>query len=98
MSRVLSAVASHALLDPERVALTDATRILTYGDLLGAVELVSAQLSLLMSDGPASAPVAISGENSIAWVIVDLALVRLGHPSLPLPGFFTAEQRAHALT
>jgi acyl-CoA synthetase (AMP-forming)/AMP-acid ligase II/pyrroloquinoline quinone (PQQ) biosynthesis protein C len=97
MSLVLAAVGSHALLDPERQALTSASRSLTYSDLFAAVERLSAQLGLLMSETAESAPVAISGENSIAWVILDLALIRLGRPSLPLPGFFTVDQRAHAL-
>ncbi len=97
MSRVLGAIAGHGLLDPNRVALSDATRSLTYLELSEAVEQLCAQLGPLLSKGPVSAPVAVSGANSIAWVILDLALVRLGRPSLPLPGFFTADQRSHVL-
>lgn len=97
MSRVLRAVGDHARLDPERLALTAVDRSLTYAELVDAIEVLSAQLGLLMAESPPSAPVAISVENSIAWVVLDLALIRLGRPSLPLPGFFTAEQRAHAL-
>ncbi|MGZ6018108.1 MAG: AMP-binding protein [Phenylobacterium sp.] len=97
MSRVLCALASHGLLDPGRVALSDATQSLTYADLLIAVDHLAADLDSLLSKGPDHAPVAVIGENSVAWVILDLALVRLHRPSLPLPGFFTAEQRDHAL-
>ncbi|MGH1560333.1 AMP-binding protein [Caulobacter segnis] len=35
--------------------------------------------------------------NGPAWVILDLALTRLGWASLPLPGFFTDAQRQHAM-
>ena len=37
-------------------------------------------------------------DNSPAWVVLDLALVRLGWPSLPIPAFFTPAQRSHVLT
>jgi long-chain acyl-CoA synthetase len=97
VSRVLDAIAGHGRLDPHRVALSDATRSLTYLELSEAVEQLCAELGPLLSEGPVSAPAAVSGANSIAWVTLDLALMRLGRPSLPLPGFFTADQRRHVL-
>ncbi|HRO58734.1 MAG TPA: AMP-binding protein [Burkholderiaceae bacterium] len=36
-------------------------------------------------------------DNSAAWVVADLAAARAGVVHLPLPTFFTRQQRAHAL-
>ena len=36
-------------------------------------------------------------DNSAAWVLADLAAARAGVVHLPLPTFFTGQQRAHAL-
>lgn len=43
-------------------------------------------------------PVAIALDNGPAWVVCDLALMKLGRPCVPLPPFFTAEQRQAAIT
>ena len=96
MSRVIQALAAHAVRSPGRIAMSSEGRQYTYAALDEAVR--RASVALMRIDGVRSArPVAILLENSPAWVILDLALVRLGCPSLPLPGFFTAAQRRHAL-
>ncbi len=41
---------------------------------------------------------AVLADNGPAWVIADLAALRAGVVHLPLPGFFSAAQLAHALT
>lgn len=88
MSRVLSALRTYA---PDQPAIND----WTYGALAGAVDQLAADLSGIIGDG--RQPVAVEAGNSAAWAVLDLALLDLGVPSLPLPGFFTADQRRHAL-
>ena len=97
MSRVLDAVAGHAAARPDRIALSDRNQAFTYAQLRDEVERVAGRLAPLAALIRRGAPVAILLENSPAWVILDLALARLGWPSLPLPGFFTPAQREHAL-
>lgn len=97
MSRVLDAIAAHAVTAPEAVALSSPTTSFTYAELCDEVERVASRLAPLAALIRPGAPVAIVLENSPAWVILDLALVRLGWPSLPIPGFFTPAQRDHAL-
>ncbi|MEF8727876.1 MAG: AMP-binding protein [Accumulibacter sp.] len=41
---------------------------------------------------------AVLADNGPAWVIADLAALRAGVVHLPLPGFFSPSQLAHALT
>lgn len=97
MSRVLDCLASHALLTPDAVALSGPSAGFTYAELDSAVARTAAALAAL---GPAmrpGAPVAIMLGNTPTWALIDLALMRLGWPSLPIPDFFTADQRAHAL-
>ncbi|WP_052367403.1 AMP-binding protein [Algiphilus aromaticivorans] len=42
--------------------------------------------------------VAVMGDNTPAWALVDLALLATGCCSLPLPDFFSEAQLSHALT
>jgi long-subunit acyl-CoA synthetase (AMP-forming) len=73
-------------------ALQDSRALVSYGELLAAVEalagiLVRERVRTLASVLP----------NNTAWVIADLAALRAGVVHVPLPLFFTDEQRAHAL-
>ncbi|MES2343773.1 MAG: AMP-binding protein [Pseudomonadota bacterium] len=97
MSRVLEAIAAHAEAKPDALALSGVDQAFTYVELTLAVEDAAAQLAGLAHLKAPDAPVAIVLENGPAWVILDLALVRLGWPSLPIPGFFTPAQRDHAV-
>lgn len=42
--------------------------------------------------------VAVMGDNTPAWALIDLALLATGCCSLPLPDFFSEAQLSHALT
>jgi long-subunit acyl-CoA synthetase (AMP-forming) len=95
MSRTLDAIHGHAHASPAAVALSDGRRAWTYAEL--AMRITETADRLWALNPQPGAPVAIALENSAAWVIVDLALIRLGWPSLPIPAFFTAAQREHAL-
>lgn len=98
MSRVLSAVAEYARSRPEAAALTAADLTLSWRGLEAAVARTAEWLAERLADRPDGAPVAVVLDNGPAWVIADLALIGLGRPSVPLPPFFTPEQRRHALT
>lgn len=95
MSAVLDAIAAHATAEPSRVALGDGERGWTYDDLRDEIE-ATADL-LRAAPGNPARPVAVRLENGPAWVILDLALMGLGRPSLPIPSFFTPAQAEHAL-
>jgi long-subunit acyl-CoA synthetase (AMP-forming) len=97
MSQVLDAVARHAVAMPAAIALSTRTLSLTYADLEDQVQRAATALFAFAPLARPGAPVALRLENGPAWVILDLALLRLGWPSLPLPGFFTPAQREHAL-
>ena len=97
MSRILDALAARGRSRPDAIALSTADRSWTYAALSKAVDAAAQRLESLASRRLIDAPVATMIENSAAWVILDLALVRLGWPNLPIPGFFTEAQRAHVL-
>lgn len=97
MSRVLAAIAARAADSPDAVALSDAERTFTYAELAAEIEATAIQLFALAPLVRPGAPVAVVLENGPAWVVLDLALIRLGWPSLPIPAFFTQAQRLHVL-
>lgn len=97
MSRVLRAIDAHAAASPDAIALSTASATWTYAQLGQAVSEAAAALFAFAPLVRPGAPVAVQLPNGPAWVILDLALIRLGWPSLPLPGFFTPAQRDHAL-
>lgn len=93
MGAVLDAIADHAVRRPAALALGGETP-LAYGALPGAIAETVERLSPLVD---LTRPVAVLLDNGPAWVLVDLALMSLGAPALPLPPFFTADQRRHAM-
>ncbi|HWL20539.1 MAG TPA: AMP-binding protein [Bradyrhizobium sp.] len=94
MSAILDAVAGHARKRPNAVALTDGSVSLTYNQLWHDVETLAGDLSDIRG---AQTGVALCLDNSPSWVLLDLALLRLGYPVAPLPLFFTEDQRRHAI-
>lgn len=97
MSRVLAAIAQRARLNDDAIALSDQTTAFTYGALETAIAAAARDLFLWAPLVKPGSPVAVRLPNGPAWVILDLALTRLGWASLPLPGFFTDAQRQHAM-
>ena len=91
MSRVLAAVHEAARLTPHRIVVTSGQGSLTCVGLLTEVESLAAELA-----GDTS-PVGVVLDNGPDWVVADLALIAAGRPSVPIPPFFTPEQRSHAL-
>ncbi|MGE3335305.1 MAG: AMP-binding protein [Rhodospirillaceae bacterium] len=94
MSQVLSAIAFYAQAKPEAHAVSGASATLAYGDLETAIDDTARALHRCL---PASGPVAVLMDNGVQWVVIDLALVKLGRVSLPLPSFFTAAQCRQAM-
>lgn len=98
MSAVLAALAEHARKTPDRPALSGGDGAsLTWAQLDRALAEVAAWLAERLVGLPKTAPVAVLLDNGPAWVLVDLVLISLGRVSLPLPPFFTPDQRRHAL-
>jgi len=72
---------------PNLVALTDTQDSLSYTQLIEAVESLS---QWLVANHVST--LALHAENSIAWVIVDLACQEAGVLCIPLPSFFSDRQ------
>jgi long-subunit acyl-CoA synthetase (AMP-forming) len=75
-----------------RPALSDGKRTWTYRDLDGEV---ARWMELL--DDAGSFRVASRLPNGLEWVALDLALLRSGRVSVPMPDFFSAAQERHVL-
>ena len=89
---VLVAIFAHAKRQPEKIALRDADRVLSYVELLGKITTLANWLRAL-----GATRLALWGENSIEWVIADLACWLAEIPLVPLPRFFSPTQLAHVL-
>lgn len=76
--------------DPNKIAVTDGTTSLTYKQLLRKMEIKAAELVNVKVLG-------ITLDNSIEWLIWDLAALSIQVPCVPLPPFFTQEQLTHSL-
>lgn len=73
-------------------ALDDGVHCLSYGELAQSVAAEQRWLSAATVDR-----CGLLAENSAAWAIADMALLSAGMLHVPLPGYFTASQRQHAL-
>ena len=76
--------------DPAKVALTDGERTVLYGDLLHEID---TRVDALF----AVSCLAIALDNSVSWVLWDLAALKAGIPCVPMPPFFTDAQLYHSL-
>jgi len=76
---------------PEAVVVRGDSEIWQAAQLLDAVDSLASGLA-------GTRVLAVLADNGPAWVIADLATLRAGIVHLPLPGFFSQSQLAHALT
>lgn len=83
---------AHARQQPTRVALRDPQYAVTYGELPGRIEALAERLR----DAGAHR-IASRLDNGVPAVLLDFACRRAGLVHLPVPGFFTPAQTAHAL-
>lgn len=87
MSMLLKAIAAQ---NPEKVALMEAHYQVTYGDLQ---QLVSYRMERIKD----YRCLAIMMNNTIEWAVWDLTALCAGITLVPIPPFFTKEQRDHAM-
>ena len=83
MNKILTAIHTHAIQAPDKVALIGEKTQLTYAQ-------VSAQINLLSSwlREQKINRLGLWGENSIEWIIADLAAWQADVTLIPLPRFF----------
>lgn len=92
MSAVLQAIHHHAARNPARAALIHPQGGMTYAALSQAIDTYGLQL---LRQKPQAVGIAIN--DPLAWAVLHLASVSAGIPQIPIPPFFTPEQRTHAL-
>jgi len=92
MNKILAAIYQHALVTPEKIALTGATTAITYAQLATQIDALANWL-LAQNMGRAG----LWGENSIEWIIADLAAWQANITLVPLPRFFSSAQLQHVI-
>lgn len=93
MSLVLSAISEHASRRPSAVALSDGEFGLTYSEL----EKLVPELAERLKNTDAKT-LGLALDNSPLWAVLDLASISSGQMLVPLPGFFSPSQLAHAIS
>jgi long-subunit acyl-CoA synthetase (AMP-forming) len=91
MASLLEALVRHAASDGERIAMSDGARTLTRARLAAWVGGVAESL------GDAPEIIGIFGHNSVEWAVAFLAASVAGKTIVPVPTFFTSEQREHLI-
>lgn len=76
----------------DAIALQSSRQQLSYGDLITNLEILS---DLFRQQGWQR--IALKGQNSIAWVLADLAALTIGAQLVPIPSFFSESQVDHVL-
>ena len=76
--------------DPDKIALHDETHVLSYGDL-------ELEIQTRMDALYGVSVLGIALDNSVDWVLWDLAALKAEIPCVPVPPFFTKEQVSHLL-
>lgn len=97
MNRIITALQQHALHQPQKLAFVghDAQQkpaSLNYSQLLDEVKQTAQQLQQWQVKC-----IALRAENSLDWVVMDLAAMWSHIVMVPVPTFFTHEQVAHLL-
>lgn len=90
--RIEALVGSAPRVVPERIALDDGTRTVTFGELAA---LVNGEAEFLRSTG--GLRFALLADNGCGWVLADLALHHLNRLNVPLPRYFTESQLRHVI-
>jgi long-chain acyl-CoA synthetase len=90
MNKIIAAIAHHAEQSPQTIALIGAKNPLTYAELYAQVILLSDWIST-----QSVTRVGLSGENSVEWIVADLAAMHAGVTLVPLPAFFSEAQLSH---
>jgi len=89
---IWSNISQRAIETPNQIAIRHENRSITYKDL---VTEISNRADFYASlDGNR---IALCAPNSIEWVVDDLAILKAGKCSIPIPMFFTQQQIIHTL-
>lgn len=92
MSLLLDCLALRAHQHPDAVLLDDGARSVSASEITAAVTCLRDQIRAMNSRS-----VAIVGDNSLAWILCDLALLGLPVRVVPIPAFFSMAQIKHVL-
>lgn len=97
--KINQAIAKHAMMHADKIALRGMDCSLTYAELHTAVQLQSqAWRDFSQEKSPIAPPtIALAVENHPAWVVLDLAALECNLPLIPLPFFFSSAQWLHAM-
>lgn len=93
MNKILAAINHHAVTTPEKIALTGQSTQLTYAQLAAQIHLLADWL-VAQNMGR----VGLWGDNSIEWIIADLAAWKANITLVPLPRFFSEAQLHHVIS
>lgn len=90
MNNFFSMLEQHAHQQPEKIALVGENFSISYAELLQQVNQLAEWL-----ESNHIGRAGLWGENSIEWVIADLAAYKAGVTLVPLPRFFSSKQLEH---
>lgn len=93
MNNILAAIYHHAITTPKKIALTGQNTQLTYAELAAQVDELA---NWLIEQNVRRA--GLWGENSIEWIIADLAAWKANITLVPLPRFFSTTQLQHVIS
>jgi long-subunit acyl-CoA synthetase (AMP-forming) len=93
MNKILTAIYHQAVATPRKIALTGQTAQLTYAELAAQIDKLANWL-IEQNIGRAG----LWGENSIEWIVADLAAWKANVTLVPLPRFFSTTQLQHVIT
>jgi long-subunit acyl-CoA synthetase (AMP-forming) len=99
LHKINQAIAKHAIIHADKVALRGLDCSLTYAELQAAVQMQSqAWRDFSQEKSTTTQPtIALAVENHPAWVVLDLAALETNLPLIPLPFFFSSAQWLHAI-
>lgn len=92
MTALIEQLRFSSLENPEAIALTDSCQAVSRTRLMQAVDALAAKL---LAHNVRT--LAIVGDNTLAWVVADLAARAAKVTCVPLPGFFSSQQQVHVL-
>lgn len=93
MNKILTAIESHALSHPKDIALQGDHHQLNYAEL---VDEINSLATWLVENHIERA--GLWGDNSIEWIVADLAAWKANVTLVPLPRFFSPVQLEHVIT
>lgn len=93
MKGILQHIGRHASERSKNVALSDGKNAVSYRELPGKI---AERAALLKKAG--CRVLGIAGDNSIDWLLWDLAAISAGVVTVPIPPFFNTQQLQHTLS